>query len=503
MIKNRLIILCTVSTMMVSCSSITYRETLQPTTIKINHQTDSIESKKAPKTIPRPGFNALPVNQYQLDNGLTVLHFQSELKVTPITVMGLFLDNPEPYKPINLSLNAAWNQVVFNDKTTRISLLAANVGVKVRSLAGSIATGWYFETLLRNQSHGLKLLSTIVQKRAYSESELSYQKQNYSLNQQLKSVNGLSQSSQLYKALVFSKNSAIARQSRKSSRDKSLSTIGISELENYFNQSFIAPSMVLIIISPTQFEQLKPEIELQFSELGKNKPVITNQKIDSNNILPSFTLLRPEDGLYAISRPNSTQVDIRISFTPISIEKHEYQSLKIFADTLAGRSLNSRMQSDLRERQGLSYSIYHQLDQVSNFHSLHFLSSTEDHKLPALLSGMQQHIDYLLNNGLSNKEFEFIKQRRLVNLQRSRIHPFQKISFMLQNFTNDNPLDKISHEANELSQLSYLQFQKFVKRIKNQQQIVILTGDTAAIKHHLCQLHNCDINWYSSKLLPR
>ena len=489
------------------CSSIAYRPTLQQKQITINDQTDSISSKQAPSINGFPKFIPQKVNHFQLKNGLTVLHFQSHQEFTATTLLGLFLHNPDPYNPINLKLNANWNLIKITENEHRLTSLAANIGTNIQRVSDSIATGWYFEVLQKDQQKALKLLSYILNNRVYSGNELTHQKQNYSLEQQLRNVNGLSLSQQLYKNLVFSKQSAVSKLSRASSRKKILEKITVNELQKYFNQNFNANKMVLIILSATPLEQIKTTIEKSFKQF----PILSAEKLNETAIVQSsaaktpsqLSLVRPQNSIYAISRPQSTQVDIRISFTPLVLQNNEYHSMKLIADVLAGRSLNSRMQSDLRERQGLSYSISHQLNQISDFHSLHFLASTENHKLPALFYGMQQHINYLLENGISQNEFNFIKQRRLVNLQRRRLHPYLKMSFMLQNFTNENPLDKISYEAQELSRLTFHEFQAFVKRLQKQPQISIFTGDKSSIKHHLCKLKQCRIQWFNKQLSPQ
>ncbi len=485
-----------------ACSSIQYQPTVESDAIVINDQTDTIRSPQAPPLKMFPAFVSKPVNHFKLDNGLTVLHYQSPKKITATTLSGLFLHNPEPYDVLNLKLNANWNQIKIDEKPFRISTVASHFGSDLKVLSDSIATGWYFEVLEKDQTKAFELLTAIVNQRLYNDIELEHQKLNYNLEQQLKSVSGLSQSAQLYKSLVFSKQTSVAKQAKNSSRKAALKKITSEQLKYYFQHNFKPNNMVLIILSATPVEQLKPQIESIFKQINPlSTPLQEIKETPSKtNTTRRISLIQPQQSIYAISRPHSTQVDIRISFTPMNLDNVEYQSIKLFAEVLAGRSLNSRMQSDLRERKGLSYSISNQLSQISDFHSLHFLSSTENHKLPALLKGMQQHIDFLLEHGLSLKEFEFIKQRRLISLQRTRLHPYRKMSFMLQNFTNQNPLDKISFEALELSQLSFEGFNQFLKKLKNQQRLTILTGDNNQIRHHLCLQRNCPIAWYNKRL---
>ncbi len=490
--------------MLTSCSSINYKPTLPKNPIYINDQTDTIHSKLAPRVSQFAEFKNKKVNHFTLKNGLTVLHFQTQYQITPSTQIGLFLHNPEPYNPIALKLHANWNLLRIAKKNYKLSALAANLGAEIQTLSDSIATGWYFETLLKDQSSAIELLSKLVNSRDYNPKELAHQKQMYALEQQLKSVSGLSLSQKLYNNLVFTEQSSVSKSSTTSLRKKLLKKITAEDLKQYFINNFKPKNMVLVILSPTLNEELKAEIETSFNSFQQptpTKPIKVNQpqSLKSKSRIQLRELISSTD-LYAISRPHSTQVDIRVSFTPLMLSNIEYQSFKLFADVLAGSSLNSSMQSDLRERQGLSYSISSQLTQNSDFHSLHFLASTENFKLPALLDGIQQHIKHLLDNGLTEKEFNFIKRRRLVNLERSRLHPYRKMSFMLQNFTNDNPLDKISHEAQELSKLSYNEFISFLKRLQKQPRINILTGDKLAIKQHMCKLKKCTIQWFNKKL---
>jgi predicted Zn-dependent peptidase len=116
-----------------------------------------------------------------------------------------------------------------------------------------------------------------------------------------------------------------------------------------------------------------------------------------------------DPAIYVVDRPGSPQVEVLVGHVTPAVLDAEFEALEMLASLLGG-NVGGRLFRDLRERQGLAYII-----DAEQSHEGRFVVSTRarPERVPALLSGIEAHLQALVSVPLEACETRMIVARRL------------------------------------------------------------------------------------------
>ncbi len=481
-----------------------FKQTLLPEQIIFNDQVQPELSDSAPGIETLASFPHYPINKTTLKNGLTVYLIKPQSTINTTALFALIFTKNERYSPVMNDLVLQWNSASFltnkNRKiTTRISIIAENSGATIKSFSLNKVTGWYLQALPEKAENILYLLSQLVTGLNYSDEELQLAKQKLAVTKRADSVSGHNLTWQLFKKITLPQDLSNLTTPNPEKYRQLRRDITLLNLKNFVENSLIPAKASLIIISAQPRQTILPLIEKYFSHWASK--INPNTATLPGTLKPKDSFIQQPQKFFAVERTGSTQVDLRTAFWPENYSSAQIQSLKVLRELLAGSGLASRMTNDLREKKGLTYFISAPLNKFANLQSLQFVSSTEPYKLPALLQGMQQHIQAALNTGITKKEFTALKTRLMIKYQRKLLTDFQKLLQLIKIIGDRNNTADLSAESQALASLRYEQFQQTLARLQSVPLITLLAGDKKAITHHLCEYYTkCKIIWYNKDL---
>ncbi len=489
-------------------STANYKKTLLPEEIILNNQTQTDLPDEAPEITAVNHYPRYPVTHIQLINGINVYYIQTHHLINTSTLYALAFKRDGQYPRVLNDLFLNWNALLLDTsyseaKPQRLSILAENTGATLRNFSMNKIYGKYLLALNEDSEAILYLLGHLVTGLHFSSQELQRVKLNLGVSKRVESVSGHNLTWQLFKKLSLPDTASNLTTPDPALYRKQRQQATLSQFRQFVNNSLLPEKASLIILSPRPFNKIQPLLEQYFSQWrgkAKHLPNKNSSTLEAKNS-DNFN----NEVFWAIKRDASTQVDIRIGFWPQSLTNKEHQSLKILSELLAGGGLASRMTHDLRENKGLTYFISSSIARFSTLDSLQFVSSTEPHKLPALLEGMKRHIQTTLHSSITQTEFRAIKKRLIVKAQRNLLTDYQQLGQMLQlladNSSTGNKIQDLAVQSQLLEQLSYQDFQKALTRLRSIPQITLLAGDKESLKHHLCKYYTkCKIHWYNNEL---
>ncbi len=485
-----------------------YKPTVFPTQIILNNQTRPQLPKQTPEIGQIYQFSHYPISTTTLANGLSVYHIQTHHLTNSTTLYALSFIKNEQYPQVLNDLFLNWNSLLIDPtnakkKPQRLSTLAANAGAIIQNFSINKISGKYLLALKKDSDSILYLLSHLVTGLYFTDQELKLVKQNIAMMKQTDSISGHYLTWQLFKKTTFPESSSNLMTPTPALYQKQRQQASLIQFKQFVKNSLRPENAILILLSPVSLKSLKPRIEHYFSKWHNAKQ--TRIKNDTPRLNPNSPQHFKTEEFLAIERAGSTQVDIRIGFWPQRLTNKQLQSLRVLSELLAGGGLASRMTYDLREKKGLTYFISSSIAQFGNLQSLQFISSTEPHKLPALLGGMEQHIQSALNENITRAEFKAIKQRLVIKMQRNLLSDFQQLGQIVKLVADENnEADKISDLASQsllLAQLRYADFLKALQQLKLIPRVTLLAGDKNQLQHHLCNYKSdCKIHWYNKEL---
>lgn len=488
-----------------SCRSNPLTKPLQkPQPISIDTAVSSTMQSRQPDLMANGNFPNYPISQVTLKNGIQLFHlqFQSDMET-----IALLFKGGEGVDRIKRDLLLQWNLIQIpnqnNNKIVeaRLSSLSRNLGSPINTLFNEHYFGWMMQPSKQHFVQSIELLLWLSRHFNFNQKYLQFSKQKLALKKQLQQFNGHHSGWLLFKKLTLDDNLQQPILDPDNYR-KLRQQMTLKRLQLFARNKLLWSHAILFVESSQNTEQIRKRINRIFDNLFPESENLASQKINKeNNYHLKSSLSVPENVFYAISRPESTQVDLRLGFLAEKFSPSQKVAARIFIEILAGDPLASRMPRDLRERQGLSYYVSGIMNPLTPLDSIQFISSTEPHKLPALIEGMRAHIRKLINSGISQQAFEQAKQRLQVKNHMHILTTDQRLQRFLELLNAPEPVTNLSQQNLELQQLQYQDFLSFLQQHTNSQPFIILTGAKSMIQTAICKYYtNCKIIWYNNKL---
>lgn len=248
-----------------------------------------------------------------------------------------------------------------------------------------------------------------------------------------------------------------------------------SEILGFYEKAYKPSQTRLIISGDIDTDLLQSKVTEYFSAWNTR---LQNQSNDAElNPLINKAMFRTDSlsqKKYSqfdfIERKGSQQIDLLYGVVTVPGNSSDWLSLNMIA-TLLGGGPGSRLFSDLREKQGLTYFI--SARQLSGRYENPFFIQTSiaPEKLIKTVNGINQHIDYLCRNEVTEHELVWIKQQLSAEIMFKLQTNQQLVNNKLYQFENNLSNDYLYQLANEIKQI-------------NVQQLYRVTHKYLCAKHH-------------------
>jgi zinc protease len=273
---------------------------------------------------------------------------------------------------------------------------------------------------------------------------------------------------------------------KESAEFKSLTT---TELMAFYRQYYYPGNTILLATGAIQPDQLKHILQTEFKHwkavdaaVIKNKPKATIPVATSNN----------DVHIYSLQRKGATQVNILWGKITTEGTGSDWAGLHALA-VLLGGGPSSRLFTDLREKQGLTYAIHAQ-QLRKKFQSPFFIqTSVAYEKLLPMLSGIMSHVDSLCQHSVPPQELHLLKQQITGELSLSLKNKRGWINEMIARIEagyEKEPVSQIKNDLKQIDALSNAQLLKIAKKWLCGSHQFILVGDRDLLQEQLAGLKN-------------
>ncbi len=272
-----------------------------------------------------------------------------------------------------------------------------------------------------------------------------------------------------------------------------LKNIKINELLTFYHQQYQPQNSQLIISGNIQDKDLEEKINFYFSQWqssDNNEPMLTELMDDSAVSKNKFQL-------DFIERQGAQQIDLLFGVVTTDRASSDWLKLKVIA-TLLGGGPGSRLFSDLREKQGLTYSI--SARQLSGPYQNPFFiqASIAPQKLLQTIRSIDNHIDYLCHNLLSKEELEQVKKQLSTSLIVQMQTNAQLVKHKLHQLENHLSNNYLAIMLADIKRLNEQQLLMITQKYLCSQRQYIAVGDPASVSRDIDQyLPHYQINFHS------
>jgi len=304
------------------------------------------DRSKPPALGPTPSLKVNAVQKFTLSNGLLVVVY--EKNEVPIIQMNLVIKSgsvDEPSDKLGLSgLTANMMDEGAAGKTAlqlsdEIDFLGTTISVSGglhTSLVAMLSTTSKFDA-------SLKLFSDIVLRPDFPESELARLKKQYltSLYQAYDRPQAIAAAAT--SQLVFTKEHPYGRTTI--GTEGSITSLTISDLRNFYSAYYRPNNALMVVVGDVKANEIIAQLEKSLG--GWQKGSVKPAAVPKANQVKGRTV-------YLIDKPEAAQSVIRISRVGVERVTEDYFPLLVM-NTILGGSFTSRLNQNLREKNGYSY----------------------------------------------------------------------------------------------------------------------------------------------------
>jgi zinc protease len=249
----------------------------------------------------------------------------------------------------------------------------------------------------------------------------------------------------------------------------------------FYKGHFVPGNAVLMVVGRANQEQFREKINSIFGSWSGNAPkrqyknYIDTRVVGTNN----------KSEIFLIDKPNSTQAQVRMGFKIPLIQSAEHYPLTV-ANALLGGYFNSRLNSLIRDKLGLTYGISSSLAYSKELGTFTISSSTRNETVAPLLQKALGVLETMKRGPLPNEEVDMAKKYLTGGFPLS-VATLNSIAnrWMLGEFFNlgTNYLNEFVPKIGNVNASQVLA--AFNANFKPEQTIIVLCGDAKQIEKSL------------------
>jgi predicted Zn-dependent peptidase len=277
-----------------------------------------------------------------LANGLRVA--SRSMQSVETVAVGLYVDTGSRYEPVELNgLAHLFEHMVFKGAGGRsareISELIENVGGDLNASTDREGTAFYASLLAPDLALGVGIIADLVRRPHFEEAHLVTEKK--VVRQELAEAHDTASD------IVFDHLQYVAFPGQALGRsvlgdDDSLGRIGVADLQAWLDGHYRPNRLILVAAGKLAHEQLVELAERQFGDMAPSEAAVPE---------PARFV-----GGWNFDRRKSRQAQVAIGMPAPSWSDADNYAAQLFADVV-GAGASSRLFQELREQQGLAYSV--------------------------------------------------------------------------------------------------------------------------------------------------
>ena len=243
--------------------------------------------------------------------------------------------------------------------------------------------------------------------------------------------------------------------------EKSVKGFTSEEIKKYYKERYTKDNIVIVVSGNFNEDEIISKVDEYFDKLG-DKKVNRREEIDF-----SFVVGERKEA------KEINQVNICISF-----EGEKYNSkTKIYNDissNIMGGSMSSRLFQEIREKNGLAYSVYtyNQYYQEGGIVSTYIGTNIENYEKAIKLT--LDEFEKLRKNGITEVELQKAKNKYLSRIAFSMENPRSRMSILGNYYTRKNEILDIENLKKEVKETKLEDINEFLKTRYTEKNITIL-----------------------------
>lgn len=243
--------------------------------------------------------------------------------------------------------------------------------------------------------------------------------------------------------------------------EKSVKGFASEEIKKYYKERYTKDNIVIVVSGNFNEDEIISKVDEYFDKLG-DKKVNRREEIDF-----SFVVGERKEA------KEINQVNICISF-----EGEKYNSkTKIYNDissSIMGGSMSSRLFQEIREKNGLAYSVYtyNQYYREGGIVSTYIGTNIENYEKAIKLT--LDEFEKLRKNGITEVELQKAKNKYLSRIAFSMENPRSRMSILGNYYTRKNEILDIENLKKEVKETELEDINEFLKTRYTEKNITIL-----------------------------
>lgn len=446
---------------------------------------ESSEYKNLSYTEPKDNFNRaqmpkptaaspVPVPDFytaQFANGIKVIGIENS-DIPKVNIL-ISIKNGHRYEPIEKSglaslLTALWGQSTLKTKADEIENKLDRLGSSVRINAGEEEINCTVECLKNNLAPTLAILKESLFEPKFDKEEFEIEKKGQ-LDAIIQSqMSAASLADNLYKKLLFGKNSVIGTQVNGIAA--SVNAITIDDIKAHYessmNSNFISVS---ISGDVTKDEILK---EMSFMNDIKNK----GERKYEEPVKPVIDKTK----IYFCDKKNAAQSEIRVGYVAIPYHPYgDYYKNQIMNFSLGG-AFNSRLNYLLREIKGWTYGARSGFSGSKFAGPFTFAGGFKANTTDSTLVEIMKEMKNFRDGGITDEELSFTKNAMSQSDALKYETPMQKLFFIKRIMDYNLDKDYVSKQTGILNSIGKAEINDLAKKYLPVDKLVIFVlGDKA------------------------
>lgn len=233
------------------------------------------------------------------------------------------------------------------------------------------------------------------------------------------------------------------------------------EIKKYYKERYTKDNIVIVVSGNFNEDEIISKVDEYFDKLG-DKKVNRREKIDFSFVVGERKEVK-----------EINQVNICISF-----EGEKYNSkTKIYNDissSIMGGSMSSRLFQEIREKNGLAYSVYtyNQYYQEGGIVSTYIGTNIENYEKAIKLT--LDEFEKFRKNGITEVELQKAKNKYLSRIAFSMENPRSRMSILGNYYTRKNEILDIENLKKEVKETKIEDINEFLKTRYTEKNITIL-----------------------------
>ena len=447
----------------------------------IMKNTSSFDRGVMPKAGANPQVEVPKLWRESFGNGLQVIATQNS--ETPTVSLLLSIEGGTLLDPIKKSGLASLTASLMNEGTSNYSKEAlsnelAKLGSDISVSASGRNTTIRVSSLVKNLDATLLLMFDMMQNPAFDKNDFDRVKNQLiqALEQGSKDAHTLA--SRALKQVTYGTNNRVGLPD--SGTIKTVSTIELSDIKNFYKQYFSPKKASLVIVGDVSKSEVLPKLDYLKSWQGSdyNIPAYSQfPNVEANKI-------------YFVDLPDATQSVIKLSRRAMTYDATGEHFKATLMNYPLGSAFNSRINLNLREDKGYTYgaSSYFTAGKTLGRFSAG-ASVKKEHTYDAMVE-IEKELAHYQENGLTIEEVDFMRQAISQNEALSYETPAQKSGFLRQLLQFDLAENYGELQSDIIKNITIEQLNSIATKELSKSMQWIVVGDSQVIKSQLEKMNS-------------